>query len=206
MKKQILIVDDDMHLSDSIADYLNSQNFLVRVVHDVPCALQKIQENKPDLIISDIMMPDTDGYDFIRILRLDNALATIPIIFLTAKGMTQDRIKGYNLGCNAYLTKPFNPEELLSIIFNIFQNINLWQIDQRAYSNEGISAIASSYKLTDREMTVLRLVIKGHRNKEIAEHLNVSLRNVEKYVSRLLFKTSMKNRTQLAQLFAAYDI
>ena len=70
----------------------------------------------PDLIIVDILMPKTTGYDFIEKVKLHEKFKNIPFIFLTAKGLTQDRIKGHKLGCNAYVSKPFEPEELEHII------------------------------------------------------------------------------------------
>lgn len=206
MKKQILIVDDDVILSNSIGNYLRSRSFLVYIVNNVTSALQAIRKIVPDLIISDIMMPYMNGYDFIKILRLNKAWSTIPVIFLTAKGMTEDRIKGYDLGCNAYLIKPFSPQELLSIINNVFKNIDLLQITHKVNKYSKHIDLMTRYKLTNREKTILRLVIRGYKNKEIASHLNVSIRNVEKYVSRLLSKTFTNNRTQLTKLFLQVDI
>ena len=202
MKKQLLIVDDDLSLRHTIATYLESAGFDVISASSVKSALQKIQSRLPDLVITDIMMPHIDGYDFVEKLRMDNRLLNIPIIVLTAKGMTEDRIKGYDLGCNAYLIKPFDPNELLSIINNIFKNIYLLQLFS---NNSQIASISSENLLkvdqfTHREWTILTLVAKGYTNKEIANCLQVSIRNVEKYVSRLLNKTNTRNRTELAKV------
>nr|AOM64630.1 hypothetical protein Riqu_151 [Riquetophycus sp.] len=208
MKKQILIVDDDINLKDSIVNYLISVGFQVSSANNVYSALKQINQKKPDMIITDIMMPTLDGYDLIKELNSDHNLINIPVIFLTAKGMTQDRIKGYDLGCSAYLVKPFDPHELLSIVNNIFRNINSTQVD--SYSSTQLLEKNNNScflnKLTPRERTILYLVMKGYRNKEIAQRLNVSIRNVEKYVSRLLSKTETRNRTQLAQLAASIDL
>nr|QCI09051.1 hypothetical protein [Inkyuleea mariana] len=211
MKKKLLIVDDDVLLGNSISAYLISQGFIVNTADSVNSALIYIKNNKPDLIIADIMMQNLDGYDFIKILRIDKMLYDLPVIFLTAKGMTSDRIIGYNLGCNAYLTKPFNPKELVSIINNIFSNIDLLKSSYKPnkniilgnHNNDNRAFIKS---LTDREKTILSLLVKGLMNKEIAIYLNLSLRNVEKYVSRLLNKTKTRNRTELAQLIIGLDV
>lgn len=203
MKKHILIVDDDISLNSVISDYLIAEGFEVSLASSVKYALQVINSTKPDMIITDIMMPLVDGYEFLKMLRLNNELFGIPIIFLTAKGMTEDRIKGYNLGCNAYLTKPFDPQELLSIIQNLFNNINLLQTlhnNDTTNPSQASNTVMFTEKLTSREMTILQLVAKGYKNKEIAQQLQVSTRNVEKYVSRLLSKTSTRNRTELAKL------
>lgn len=203
MKKRILFLDDDISLRDSISSYLRSEGFIVESVDTVKAALGSINVSKPDLIIADIMMPYLNGYDFIKILRTNDTFLYIPLIFLTAKGMTSDRIKGYKLGCNAYLIKPFNPDELVAIIYNLFKNIEIWTDESIKYkyskNNFHINTLINSKKLTSREITILKLVSRGLMNKEIATILNFSIRNVEKYVSRLLTKTKTRNRTELAQ-------
>jgi len=198
--KKLLIVDDDEYLLKLLSSYLITEGFFVHTVADVESALVLLNQDKPDLIITDIMMKKLNGYDFIKLLKLDILLLDIPVIFLTAKGMTNDRIKGYNLGCNAYLTKPFNPEELLAIIKNIFHNINIMQINSIHNLNNIHTENHILQFLTYREKTVLKLLLKGYMNKEIAINLNISLRNVEKYISRLLNKTKTRNRTELVKL------
>nr|QCI04535.1 hypothetical protein [Apoglossum ruscifolium] len=197
--KKLLLVDDDNHLRQLLSSYLFSEGFFIYSVDNVKAALVIIKQNRPDLIITDIMMKQLDGYDFIKLLKLDILLLDIPVVFLTAKGMTHDRIKGYNLGCHAYLTKPFNPQELLAIIKNIFNHIEVLRMNpinsfNKSYINYDVLNI-----LTYREKSILRLLIKGYMNKEIAINLNISLRNVEKYVSRLLNKTKSRNRTELVK-------
>ena len=206
MSKQILIVDDDMHLGSAIQSYLSLKGYKVYIANDPSIAFLLLDLHVFDLIISDIMMPQMNGYEFAMKLRSCSELSKIPVVFLTAKGMTEDRIKGYNLGCYAYLTKPFHPSELLSIIDNILNNLallktvankgqsNYLNSDNRAFTNIQLS------DFTLREISILRLLIKGQMNKEIASSLHLSVRNVEKYVSRLLNKTNTRNRTELAQL------
>lgn len=197
--KNLLLVDDDHYLINLLSSYLLTEGFWINSIDNVPEALGLIQKNKPDLIITDIMMKQLDGYDFIKLLKLDALFSDIPIIFLTAKGMTNDRIKGYNLGCHAYLTKPFNPKELLAVIKNIFRNMELLQTKTNTLSKQSISNQLVGL-FTFREKTVLNLVLKGYMNKEIALNLNTSLRNVEKYITRLLNKTKTRNRTELVKL------
>lgn len=196
--KKLLLVDDDHSLIHLLSSYLLIEGFWINSIDNVPEALGIIQKDKPDLIITDIMMKQLDGYDFIRLLKLDFLLLDIPIIFLTAKGMTHDRIKGYNLGCHAYLTKPFNPKELVAVVKNIFRNIDLLKVKTNSLSSQYMNNQFLNL-LTFREKTVLNLVIKGYMNKEIAINLNISLRNVEKYITRLLIKTKTRNRTELVK-------
>lgn len=211
---KLLLVDDDSFLRDSISSYLINEGFQVDTADSVQSALIKLETDQPDIIIADIMMPCLDGYDLIKILRKNNKFLSIPIIFLTAKGMTNDRIIGYNLGCNAYLTKPFNPRELVSIINSIIKNINLLSTSKSDLSNfianneQLYQKISSSIldSLTNREYTILQLVVKGFMNKEIALHLNLSVRNIEKYVSLLLKKTNTRNRTELTKFALSQNI
>jgi len=143
------------------------------------------------------MMPIDDGYSLLYYLRLNDNLSSMPFIFLTAKGMTSDRIRGYDLGCNVYLTKPFHPSELLSIVNNLLNSMpsNLQYIDFYYDRSQKINKL----KFTFRELSILNLLITGMMNKEIASILGLKIRNVEKYVSRLLNKTKTRNRTELAQ-------
>nr|YP_009397734.1 hypothetical protein [Dipterosiphonia australica]ARW66920.1 hypothetical protein [Dipterosiphonia australica] len=200
--KKILLVDDDQKLCYLLSSYLISFNFDVDSEYSIRNALVYIREYCPDLVISDIMMKDLDGYDFIKFLKLDNLFNHIPVIFLTAKGMTNDRIKGYNLGCHAYLTKPFDPRELVAIIDNIFNYTNLLHRNVVLHQKKStaISQSFNPFNFTDREKSVLIFVLKGYMNKEIAISLNVSTRNIENYVSRLLIKTNTRNRVELIKL------
>nr|YP_010198286.1 hypothetical protein LK226_pgp020 [Gracilaria ornata]UAD86702.1 hypothetical protein [Gracilaria ornata] len=202
MKKTILLIDDDIDLLNSMASYLISAGFTIHITTNGYNALKNLTIIQPDLIITDIMMPNINGYEVIKRIRSKKNWYKTPVIFLTAKGMTQDRILGYNLGCNAYLAKPFYPEELIAIINNILKQLefhkpNINHSIQKLQNKKQDSIFNS---LTPTEYKVLILVSKGYTNKEIANKVNSSIRNIEKYVSRLLNKTRTRNRTELAKL------
>lgn len=203
--KKILLVDDDKKLCNLLSSYLVSCNFSVKFVHSIRDALVCIEQKRPDLIISDIMMHDLDGYDFLKLLSLNDYLNKVPVIFLTAKGMTGDRIKGYDLGCYAYLIKPFDPKELVAIMNSILIHVDLLIQDSvflKKYSNFSIyNNLLNSLNFTKREKNVLDLLLKGYMNKEIAITLNIGQRNVEKYVTRLFNKAKVRNRVELVNLF-----
>nr|YP_009541674.1 hypothetical protein [Synarthrophyton chejuense]AYR05683.1 hypothetical protein [Synarthrophyton chejuense] len=212
MYKNILIVDDDICLAHAIKLYLSSDERKIFIVDDANSALNLLGLYHFDLVISDIMMPKIGGYDFLIKLRLDPSFLNLPVIFLTAKGMTSDRIKGYDLGCNAYLTKPFHPSELLSIVNNILLNFNSRQYLSKFKFLESLelNSLLDNNKIlckfTSREISILKLLAKGMMNKEIALNLNLGIKNVEKYVSRLLSKTNTRNRTELAQLSWSFNL
>lgn len=202
MPHQILLVDDDQYLRDSVKSYLQEKGFQIILANNASEAIQYLMKSIPDILISDIVMPQISGYELVSYIRSNNTLKDLPIVLLTAKGMTQDRIRGYNLGCNAYLPKPFDPDELVSIINNLILNRNN---KQASISNEKLDELivlasqSFALKFTPRELSVLRLVVRGLPNKEIAQVLFTSKRNVERYVSRLLTKTKTRNRTELAR-------
>ena len=208
MYRYILVVDDDISLAYAIQSYLSSKERKVFIVDGSVAAIKLLNLYKFHLVISDIVMPNHSGYDLLTYLRLHRSLSSMPFIFLTAKGMTIDRVKGYNLGCSVYLTKPFHPSELLSIVNNLlYPSLNTSQIAPENFSQHHVM---QNLHLTSREHSLLRLLVKGHTNKEIAHTLSLSVRSIEKYVSRLLGKTKTRNRTELAQfalsnLFKAND-
>ena len=208
MYKYILVVDDDINLAYAIQSYISSSERKVFIVDNSVAAIKLLSLYRFHLIISDIMMPKYSGYDLLSYIRLDTYLSSIPFIFLTAKGLTVDRVKGYNLGCSVYLTKPFHPSELVSIVNNLLFSI---RIPSQNLSNQiKKKVMINNVNLTSREHNILSLLVKGYTNREMASLCHMSLRNVEKYVSKLLSKTNTRNRTELAHfalsnLFKAND-
>jgi DNA-binding NarL/FixJ family response regulator len=221
MSARLLLVDDEPGLRAAVQAYLEDSNFAVEVASNARDGWEILQRYNPDLLISDIMMPQVDGYQFLKQVREDPRYKALPVVFLTAKGMTSDRIQGYQAGCDAYLSKPFDPDELVAIITNLLarraaakeMGDNAETPDIAALANQmariesllsGRSSIVQlpspiKIDLTPREQSVLDLVAQGLMNKEIARRLETSVRNVEKYVSRLFSKTGTNSRTELVR-------
>src|SRR4028119_314595 len=219
MSAQLLMVDDEPGLREAVKDYLQESGFTVQVASNAREGWELMQQNTPDLVISDIMMPQVDGYQFLKQVREDPRFKTLPVVFLTAKGMTTDRIQGYHAGVDAYLPKPFDPDELVAIVENLLERrtttsgesttgTELEQIAQqiaaiRAMLDQrgGVAQTPPPIRIdfTPREQSVLDLVAQGLMNKEIARRLETSVRNVEKYVSRLFSKTGTNSRTELVR-------
>tara|TARA_B100000242_G_scaffold277889_1_gene235030 strand:+ start:2767 stop:3444 length:678 start_codon:yes stop_codon:yes gene_type:complete len=126
-KLHILIVDDDDRIRSLLKDYLFENSYLVSSAENAVEAKKKLEYIKFDLIILDIMMPGQNGYELTKEIKKSSK---IPIILLTAKGEVESRIKGLELGANDYISKPFEPKELLLRINNIFKNIN--KIDSKS--------------------------------------------------------------------------
>ncbi len=221
MSAQLLLVDDEPGVREAVKDYLQEiGGFTVQVASNANDAWQMLQQKTPDLVITDIMMPQVDGYQFLKKLRDDPRFKALPVIFLTARGMTTDRIQGYEAGCDAYMAKPFDTDELIALIKNLLERraattpvesvggSELEEIAQqiaaiRAMLDQrtGISQTPPPIRIdfTPREQSVLDLVAQGLMNKEIARRLETSVRNVEKYVSRLFSKTGTNSRTELVR-------
>src|SRR4028119_70097 len=121
MSAQLLLVDDEPGVRLAVKEYLADSGFTVQVASNADDAWQILQQKTPDLVISDIMMPRVDGYQFLKRLRDDPRFKALPVVFLTAKGMTTDRIQGYHAGVDAYLPKPFDPDELIAIVENLLE-------------------------------------------------------------------------------------
>lgn len=110
MARKILIVDDTRNVQVLLSDFLNSQDFQVLTASDGREALDAVRQSNPDLVLLDIMMPNMDGYQFITTLRRESS---IPVIMITAKQQEADIIRGFDLGADDYITKPFRLRELL---------------------------------------------------------------------------------------------
>ena len=227
MTGRVLLVDDEPGLRDAVQAYLEDSGFTVDVAANAQIGLKKLTDNPPELIISDIMMPRVDGYAFLEQVRSQEAYKHVPFIFLTAKGLTTDRIQGYNAGVDAYLPKPFDPDELVAIATNLLEKSRnnpdnatvareLAEIKKLLAEQQSAAASQPAQftpepppikvQLTPREEEVLDLVSEGLMNKEIARKLETSIRNVEKYVTRLLNKTGTNSRTELVRYAITYGL
>ena len=121
MTAQLLLVDDEPSLRQAVQAYLSESGFKARVAANAQEGWQQLEQLIPDLVITDVMMPQVNGYQFLKQLRDDMRFKSLPVVFLTARGMTSDRIQGYQAGCDAYLSKPFDPDELVAIIENLLK-------------------------------------------------------------------------------------
>ena len=203
---RLLLVDDEPGLRSAVQAYLEDEGFDVTTAVDGEDGFTKAQQMLPDVVISDVMMPRLDGYGLLNKLRADERLGGTPVIFLTAKGMTADRTQGYLAGVDDYIPKPFDPDELVARVSNVaqrqqrllqeaarFADADMGQMAKQITEIRSLLAQAEAlpstepvqHNFTPREASVLQLVAEGLMNKEIARQLETSIRNVEKYVSRL---------------------
>ena len=207
MAKRLLVVDDDVGLLLAVSDTLRAEGYDVTTARRGAEAMIRIAEALPDLIISDIRMPGMDGYQLVRNLRSHARTRLVPIVFLTAKDETADRIAGFRTGVDAYVTKPFEPDELVAIVAGILERVQRTHSDLARLFGEHETAgheFQRDEKLTVAEWRVAETVARGLSNKEIAAELNLSLRTVEGHISRILDKEGLNNRVELALKIAEH--
>lgn len=123
MARRILAVDDEKHIVRLIQVNLERQGYEVLTAFDGKEALQKVEEERPDLVVLDVMMPYMDGFEVLQNLKRNPETRDIPVIMLTAKAQDADVFKGWQSGVDCYLTKPFNPMELIAFVKRIFKSL-----------------------------------------------------------------------------------
>jgi len=116
MPKKIMVVDDEPYIARVIKFKLEQEGYIVISANDGITGLNKIREEKPDLVLLDVMMPGMTGYEVCQKIKGDAELAGIPVVILTAKGQERDREQGLSVGASDYITKPFSPNRLLELV------------------------------------------------------------------------------------------
>jgi len=201
MPKRLLVVDDEPNLLRAVAAILRAEGYEVTTARSGAEALVRVAESLPDLVVSDVRMPGVDGYQLARQLRSSSRTELVPVVFLTAKDETADRVAGFRSGVDAYLTKPFEPDELTAVIAGILRRV------ERTHA--GIARLVGSAtpgpghfrdeELTEAEERVAAAVARGLSNKEIAAELEISVRTVENHISHILAKKNFANRVEIAR-------
>ena len=207
----ILIAEDDPGIRLAVNDYLEMSGYSTIMAENGEQALLMMEKYHPHLLISDIKMPKRDGYQLVKEIRQRPEFRLLPVIFLTEYGSKKERIMGYQAGCDIYLPKPFEMDELEAVIRNLLEKSQMIHSEIRFSSIQNDAASSSvnqenysqlkdlvkSLELTSREQEVLVLVAKGSSNIDIGHHLHLSPRTIEKYVSSLFRKTETSNRAEL---------
>lgn len=211
MPLTILVADDDLGTRLSIGDYLETVGYSVLRAENGQEALKMVGKFQPHLIVTDVIMPRMDGYEFVRQVRQQPAFRLLPVVFLTARTETHERIRGYQVGCDVYLPKPFELKELGAVVRHLLERLQMIEMEWRSRSLISSSAqdttpqnaqrlvalVPIEVKLTKREQEVVVLLSDGLSNAQIGDRLHLSPRTVEKYVSSLLDKTDTSNRAEL---------
>ena len=158
MRGQLLVIEDDLAMARVLRDNLSAVGFEVTCAHDGAAALTHAHRRRPDLVLLDVMLPDTDGFQLVGALR---RLGSIPVIMLTARGQKSDKLHGLNVGADDYITKPFDLEELLARIRAVLRrsrpSIQVVVLGETMIDFEGQEATRRGRRihLTDREFAIL---------------------------------------------------
>jgi DNA-binding NarL/FixJ family response regulator len=223
----ILVAEDDPAIRLSINDYLELNGYSVITAENGEQALAMLEQYHPHLLISDIKMPYKNGYELLKNIRRLPQYRLLPVILLSEFSETTARIHGYQVGCDLYLPKPFEMEELGAIIRNLLERSQVIHAELRFSHGDRVETsntvtestesaaeflevprknknkdddahkLYDQLKLTQREIEVLKLLIEGRSNIEIGQQLHLSPRTIEKYVSSLLRKSDLNNRIEL---------
>jgi DNA-binding response OmpR family regulator len=174
-KRKILLAEDDLSLGVLLVDYLEAEGFEVKLCKDGEAALHAFQNHSFDLCLLDVMMPKLDGFSLANGIR--NKDKIVPIIFITAKSLKTDKLKGYALGADDYITKPFDEEELLWKIKAVIRRMPAGNSEGKAeiislgkytfdFNNQSLTLGATARRITEKECEIL-YYLSERRNKVI---------------------------------------
>ncbi|MEL7332954.1 MAG: response regulator transcription factor [Cyanobacteria bacterium J06560_2] len=198
--QKILIVDDDSTLRAALTRYLQDRGFAVRNAISGLEGFHSFVEDVPDLIVSDVVMPEMDGFELCTKVRNTELGQLVPFIFLSGRCDLEDRIQGHSIGADDYLVKPFHPRELIAKIEAQLARAGRISAEIKRVRQQPTAPVAVErppLPLTPAEEKVFWEVIQGHTNKKIGDHLFISPRTVQTHLSNILSKLSVKNRSQL---------
>lgn len=171
-KLKILLAEDDLNLGVLLVDYLETEGFELKLCKDGEQTLKAFESSKFDLCLLDVMMPKIDGFTVAKAIRLTDKKT--PIIFITAKSLKEDKLKGYDLGADDYITKPFDEEELLWKIKAVIRRLadsksdakpSIISLGQYTFDYCNLSLIINGKikRITEKEADILNY-LSNHRN------------------------------------------
>lgn len=169
---KILLAEDDLNLGVLLVDYLETEGFDVKLCKDGEMALRTFQSDQFDLCLLDVMMPKMDGFSLAKDIRLKDK--NVPVLFITAKSLKEDKFKGYALGADDYITKPFDEEELLWKIKAVVRRIPEEKSESKTeiisvgkylfnFTNQSLTLSGKTKRITEKESDIL-LYLSNRRN------------------------------------------
>lgn len=189
-KIRILLVEDEVNVRETVAEVLRIKGFFVLLADTGKKALEVLKRNTVDLIVSDIMMPEMDGYEFLEELRKRPDTELIPVIFVTAKVDLDDRLKGLERGVNDYITKPFEIKELIARINNLVAERK--RLIKRAISEPDAIQVDSEDEVFLKK---IKMILEEYISVPelgvdlMAEQLNMSRSTLQKKIKKITNKS-----------------
>ena len=202
MSKKIAVIEDNKTNIKLIRYQLEMEDFDVHIEETGAAGLKMIKNQKPDMVILDIGLPDIDGFELCKTLRKDKVTKDYPIIMLTAKGEDRDKIEGLKLGADDYITKPYNADELILRIKNLltrsikykenngFKKVKELEVD---YSKREVKVKGKLVSLTFSEYQILNLLIDNPGKAYTKKELNRIIFNINEEVESRTIDTHVHN-------------
>jgi len=205
---KILVIDDNPKY---LADVLPTFGYEVQVAYDGLQGLQILtnKDHDIDLVILDVMMPNMDGFETLKIIRSKEHLEALPVIMLTAVDTEQKQIFGLKFGADDYIVKPFSLPNLLARIEAILRRVKITE-KEIASKTKAVSVHVNNddpiVPLTQREREILECVARGCSNGEISEKLSIQEVTVKTHMNKILKKLNVSNRTQAVMVAMQMNI
>ena len=197
--KRILLVEDNLDLAEGLQRNLEHDGFRVSHASTAAGAIDVCLREAPDLIVLDLGLPDRDGYHVLEQIRDRGCPA--PVLILSARGLESDKVRGFRLGADDYVTKPFGVMELLARISALLRRTGNGNGDDGAASGSlSDDALRTRYGLTDRQIEVARLLGQGFANAEIAEVLGISPFTARNHTEQILGKLGASTRARVGAI------
>jgi DNA-binding response OmpR family regulator len=218
--KRILLVDDDANLLRVLNRYLTKQGYVVQAASSVQEALRLFELEPPDLIVSDVNLPEVNGLEFCKQVRRRRRGELLPFIFLSGCGAIDDRLAGLRVGADDYLPKPFEPRELVARIEAMLERARRTQAEMLRLLQEpsALNTVPQTRQATMRAPEVQNLplspaerrvfdeIVAGMTNRQIAEKHYLSIRTVQSHVASILRKLTLERRSEIIRFAFEHNL
>jgi DNA-binding response OmpR family regulator len=218
--KRILLVDDDANLLRVLNRYLTKQGYVVQAASSVQEALRLFEQEPPDLIVSDVNLPEVNGLEFCKQVRRRRRGELLPFIFLSGCGAIDDRLAGLRVGADDYLPKPFEPRELVARIEAMLERARRTQAEMLRLLQEpsALNTVQQPRQTTMRATEVHNLplspaerrvfdeIVAGMTNRQIAEKHYLSIRTVQSHVASILRKLTLERRSEIIRFAFEHNL
>jgi len=201
---RILVVEDTREIAEALQDSLESEGYEVALATKAAHALSLVTSHKPEVLVLDLGLPDRDGYTVLEELRARGS--SVPVLILSARREEADKLRGFRLGADDYVTKPFSRPELLARLAALLRRGATSAAAapaSRQVTQLSDDALRDRYGLTPRQITIARLVADGQTNAEIAEKLGISFFTVRNIIVQLLGRLGAPSRAAVGALLFA---
>jgi DNA-binding response OmpR family regulator len=196
---RILVVEDTPAYAEALERTLALEGHEVMLATRAQEALARARVDPPDLVLLDLGLPDRDGYHVLRELRARGFDA--PVLILSARALEADKVEGFRLGADDYVTKPFGALELLARVSALLRRARkAAPAPTRAVRVLDDAELRERYGLTDRQVAVARLVAEGCTNAEVAERLKLSFYTARNHAEQVMLKLGVPNRSSVGPL------